>query len=344
MVDAGLCGLLVFSPENRRYLTGFSGSNGQVWVTSDRIVLLTDGRYRAQAEVEAPHTEIVIYRSLDETLGDLLAEHVGAPVGFEAAAVTVAQWQRLTAGGPEVAWRDAGNLLRTLRMCKEEDEIGQIREAIRRAETAFDEVRERIAPGQPEREIALELEWAMRRKGAARIPFDIIVASGERSAMPHGIASNKRIEAGDALTLDFGAEAGGYFSDMTFAGTLAGGDGWIEEVIGVLEAAQQAGFEACGPGVPCRHVDAAARSVIDEAGFGEWFSHSLGHGVGLAVHEPPTVSARSEDVLEPGAVMTVEPGIYVPGRAGARIEDMVLITGEGAERLTTRPKHCERFG
>ena len=326
---------LALSQESRRWLTGFTGSNGQVIVDGARVILLTDGRYRAQAAAEAGAVvdDIVIYEAFEEAAARLLV----GDVAVESSALTFEQWTRWADALPAVRLLDGGAVWQGLRAIKDEAEIAAIREAVRRAEAAWQAVEPTLGPGRVERDIALDLEWHIRKAGAHSVPFDFIVASGARSALPHGVAGDRVLSGGDALTIDFGAEAGGYFSDMTFSGSL-GGDSWIAEICAVLVDAQAAAIAAIAPGVACREVDGAARAVIEKAGFGEAFVHSLGHGVGLAIHEAPTLSRRSADVLAAGMVVTVEPGIYVSGRGGARLEDMVLVTDHGAERLTTIPK------
>lgn len=332
---------LVLSPESRRWLTGFTGSNGQVVVDAARIILLTDGRYRAQAAEQAgPHVDdIVIYEAFEDAAAALLV----GDVHVEGPAMTVDQWTRWSRRLPAARFHDATAMYLGLRAIKDDGELAAIRKAVQRAEDAWRAVAPTIAAGCIERELALDLEWRIRRAGAAAVPFDFIVASGERSALPHGVASGKAMAAGEALTVDFGAEADGYFSDMTFSGAI-GNNAWIAEICEILQTAQAAARATVRPGVPCREVDRAAREVIERAGYGEAFSHSLGHGVGLAIHEAPTLSRRSDDVLEAGMVITIEPGIYVPGRGGARLEDMALVTPDGCELLTTIPKTAEVWG
>lgn len=332
---------LVLSPESRRWLTGFTGSNGQVVVDRDRVILLTDGRYRAQAADQAgPYVDdIVIYEAFEDAAAALLV----GDVYVEGSAMTVDQWTRWSRRLSAAKFHDATAVFAGLRAVKDESELAAVRRAVQRAEDAWRAIAPTITPGRVERELALDLEWRIRRAGAATVPFEIIVASGERSALPHGVAGDKAMATGEALTVDFGAEADGYFSDMTFSGAI-GANAWIAEICEILQAAQAAAKAMVRPGVPCRDVDRAAREVIVQAGYGEAFSHSLGHGVGLAIHEAPTLSCRSNDVLEAGMVITIEPGIYVPGRGGARLEDMVLVTSDGCETLTTIPKTAEVWG
>lgn len=333
---AGFDGSLWFSRENVRYLTGFSGSNGQVWLDAQRVVLLTDGRYRAQAQAEACFDDLIIYERLASAVAGLV-NRTGGTFGFEASGVTVQQWARIAEnlGGH---WQDLGPTADTLRVAKDAQEVAEIRRAIEIAEAALCEVGKRITAGVAERDVALELEWAMRRRGSRCAAFATIVASGTRSALPHGVASDKLLAEGEGLTLDFGAESGGYFSDMTFSGSIGRRNAWHEEIIGILLEAQRAALARIAPGVPVAEADRSARDVIATAGYGDAFTHSLGHGVGLAVHEAPRLSSQSEERFVAGMVVTIEPGIYVPGGGGARIEDMVLVTDQGAQLLTTLPK------
>lgn len=335
LAGASASAALALSPESRRWLTGFSGSNGQVLVSADRAILLTDGRYRDQAAAEAGSVvdDIIIYEAFEEAAAGLLL----GTVLVESSALNWEQWIRWSKALPAVDLADGRAIWQGLRAVKDEGEIAAVRAAVARAEAAWRSVEPTLAEGRCERDIALDMEWHMRRAGARRVPFEFIVASGERSALPHGVAGERRLRAGEPLTVDFGAEAEGYFSDMTFAGSI-GSDAWTAEICAVLVEAQAAAIACIAPGVACCEVDAAARAVIERAGFAEAFVHSLGHGVGLAIHEAPTLSRRSADVLAAGMIVTVEPGIYVPGRGGARLEDMVLVVPQGAEKLTTIPK------
>ena len=338
LLDAhGLSAALYLSPENVRYLSGFIGSNGQLFLSDGRAWLLTDGRYAAQAEAQADVDDIIVYEQLSDVLGELV--RVPGRTGFEAGAVTVAQWRDLQRKSPVLAEVAAlPEACVEIRMAKDAEELQAIERAIAIAEKAFVDIEAEIRPGRREREVSLALEWAIRTSGSRTVPFEFIVASGERSAMPHGVASGRTLRAGDLLTIDFGAEHDGYISDMTVAGTVGHPDAWLKEIVDVLVEAQQAAFAALRAGVRCPDVDAAARTVIERAGYGEAFSHSLGHGVGLAIHEAPRLSRLSEEILQAGTVVTIEPGIYVPGRGGARIEDMVVVTDDGYRKLTTLPK------
>lgn len=328
---------LVFSPENRRYLTGFTGSNGQVLLKRDKVYFLTDGRYAKQAELEVTADEVVIYQKL----GDAIKKIIGgqAVVGvFEAEGVTVAEWKNISEAAEITAWQAAPETLTNMRIAKDAGEVQKIKRAIEIAESAYAKVLPIIKAGVSEQQVALELEWRIRQSGSERVPFEFIVAAGERSALPHGRASTAKLKNGQSLTLDFGAEYEGYFSDMTFSGSVGQINTWIAEVIAILQEAQAAALPLCHSGVPVAEVDAAARKVIQAAGYGDAFKHSLGHGVGLAIHEAPKLSALSKEVLCEGAVVTIEPGIYVEGKGGARLEDMVLVGATAPELLTTISK------
>ncbi len=342
--DAGIAMILIASAENCRYLTGFTGSNGQVLVSRDTVRLLTDGRYTAQASQQATADDIVIYTSLAKELPRLVSEYAGSAIGFEAAAFTVSEWGRLATETHGTDWLPVGDALEKLRVCKDRHELDCIARAAAIAEQAFRDIEPVIQAGNSERAVAMELEWKIRQAGSVAVPFDFIVASGSRSALPHGVATDAVIQSGKPLTLDFGAEFGGYFSDMTISGSVGSSDSWLQEIMAVLQAAQKAAIDACKPGVSCRDVDHSARKIIADEGFGDAFSHSLGHGVGLAVHEAPRLAATSDDILAEGMVVTIEPGIYVPGTGGARIEDMVVITADGCELLTSIPKEHRTWG
>jgi Xaa-Pro aminopeptidase len=337
MAEKSVDAFLVFAPETRRYLVGFTGSNGQLWVTEDMPILLTDGRYAEQAAQQAGSiAKIVIYEKLETALKPLVAR--ARRTAFESAAVNVRDWAKLSAAANCTEWIDGSDWIDELRAVKDDEEIAAIRAAVSIAESAYTKVTQTSLLGRSETDVALELEWNIRQSGSTKVPFDFIIASGKRSALPHGVAMRRTIHAGDPLTMDFGAEHSGYFSDMTFAGSVGREDPWLQSICNVLADAQAAAKAALRAGIPARDVDAAARAVITGAGWGDAFRHSLGHGVGMAVHEPPRLSPQSETVLKAGMVVTIEPGIYVPGRGGARLEDMMLVTESGAEPLTTIPK------
>lgn len=334
--------LLVTAPANVRYLSGFTTpADGRVLISRDGAWLLTDDRYTVQAGEESWIAEQVITRDWLERVAELVGAQT---LAIEAEHLTVAQRATLERHlGREV--RVSEGLLRPLRMRKRAFEIAWLREAARITDVAFAQVVDGVLrPGVREIDVALELERAMRAEGAEGTSFEIIVASGPRSAMPHGVASGRRIEAGDLVTIDCGARVGGYHADMTRAiGVGPVGEplrGWYDAVL----ASQRAGVAAVRAGAHSRDVDAAARAVLAEAALAEAFTHSLGHGTGLEIHEGPSLSSRSSDTLETGMVVTVEPGVYVAGTGGLRIEDLVLVTDDAPERLSSTPKDYHEVG
>lgn len=335
MEREGVNALLVTYPPNVRYLTGFSSpADASVLVLPDRAVMFTDGRYTAQAAEESllPY-EIV--NGADDRVAELAK---GMTLGVEPEHVTLKRNRALTEKlGAEP--RPLDEVIARLRVTKRPDEVALLREAARITDLAFDYVLGFIRPGVTEAEVALELERAMVMAGADGAAFDIIVASGERGAMPHGTASQKKIRSGELVTMDFGALYRGYHADMTR--TVAVGEVGPEErrlYDAVLEA-QKRGVAAVAPGKTGREIDSVARDYLADQGLADVFPHSLGHGTGLQIHEEPRLSQRSDDVMEPGMIVTVEPGVYVLGFTGLRIEDLVLVTEDGHEVLSHSPKH-----
>jgi Xaa-Pro aminopeptidase len=337
MRERGIDALLVTQRENVRYVTGFSGSAGCVLVTGKRPVLITDFRYQLQARSEAPNTTLLVQKKDLLTAIRDAADDVGATtLWFDNASLTVDRVFALRKKGLRL--KGVKDPVTQLRLCKDADELLRIRRAIERAETSFRELRRIIKPGISERELGLRLEWLMREKGARRAAFDIIVASGRNGAMPHASVSSRRLHAGDLVTFDFGAEAEGYFCDITrtvCVGTPTSRQRKIHEL--VLRAQRKA-IDALREGVPCTIVDKAARDVITAAGYGGNFGHATGHGIGLMVHEAPSLSSLSKDRIKTGMVVTVEPGVYIPGWGGIRIEDMVLISDAGPQIMTSLPR------
>lgn len=334
--------LLVTAPANVRYLSGFTTpADGRVLITRDAAWLITDDRYTVQAAEESWLPEQIITRDWLERAASLAASQT---LAIEAEHLTVAQRATLERHlGREV--RASEGLLRPLRMRKRAFELAWLREAARITDTAFTQVvDDMLRPGVREIDVALELERVMRSEGADGVSFEIIVASGPRSAMPHGVASERRIEAGDLVTIDCGARVNGYHADMTRAvgvGTVGAPlRAWYDAVL----AAQEAGLAAVRPGASGVDVDAAARSVLADAGLGDAFTHSLGHGAGLEIHEGPSLSSRSVDTLEVGMSVTVEPGVYVAGTGGLRIEDLVVVRDDGHDRLSQTPKAYREVG
>ncbi|HEY4744788.1 MAG TPA: Xaa-Pro peptidase family protein [Desulfuromonadaceae bacterium] len=330
--------ILFSSLPNIRYLCGFSGSEGALLLTRDAAWFLCDSRYTAQAGAEVGDATIRQFTVKLDTVAELLAELQLTRVGFEAAHTTVADFKALA---DKVAGVDLVALngdLDQVRSCKDQPEIERLQDVAACASAALQAVLPLVRPGASEREIARELEFEMLRHGADGRAFDFIVASGERGAMPHGRASDKLIRPGELVTIDFGAVRNGYHSDETVTVAVGQPDGRSREIYGIVKAAHDRAIDRVRPGIACRDLDAIARNHIAEQGFGDYFGHGLGHGVGLEIHEKPVISPRSETVVEEGMVFTIEPGIYIPGFGGVRIEDTVVVTRDGCRLLTRVPK------
>ena len=340
--DLGADSLLVTHGPDVRWLSGFTGSNGAVALLGGRAALFTDGRYTAQARSEASDLKVFIGKKAAATLAlEWLLARGAQHCAFDARQTTVAAFEMLRKALPrELGAARRGFFLASegviarLREVKDEDEVGRMRRAADLGCQLFDGLLPHLVPGAREIEVALELEYAARQNGADAMSFDTIVASGARSALPHGRATTQRLPRRGFVTLDFGVVLDGYCSDMTR--TVHLGRASVEEraVYDAVLDAQKAAVAAVGPGVTGAAVDEAARSVLKRAKLGKWFSHSTGHGVGLEIHEGPRLAAKVEQALEPGMVITVEPGAYLPEAFGVRIEDMVLVTEQGAEVLT----------
>ncbi|MDH7490428.1 MAG: Xaa-Pro peptidase family protein [Anaerolineae bacterium] len=339
MAALQLPAMLISQPLNRYYLSGFSGSAGTLFVTADRAVLLTDSRYTERAAGEAPGFEIVkLERDVVTALPDLVAQVGVDRVGFESAHVTCAEYKVWAEKVGEAALVPTQGVVEGTRAVKEEEELALIRQAVAIADAAYAHLKQTIRPGMTEKQVAWDLEVWMRTHGADGIAFDLIVASGPNGAMPHALASDREIRAGEPIVVDMGARVRGYHSDLTRTLYLGEADGTFRQVYDIVLRAQQAAEARLAPGALGPDVDATARAIIAEAGYGDNFGHGLGHGVGLAVHELPGLNQRTQDTLAPGHVVTVEPGVYLTGWGGVRIEDMALITESGAEILTQADK------
>lgn len=337
MRETELDAYIVMSPENRRYVSGFTGSSAILLVTLEKAYLMTDFRYLQQAAAQAPQFQVVdASRNLFQPIAELA--NPAKRIGFEEDYVTFADYGKLKEALPEKALISSASLIKTLRSVKDREEIKAIRQAVQCADQAFNHILKFLQIGQLEEEISTELEYAMRRAGASGRSFDFIVASGWRSALPHGVASSKEIKAGELLTMDFGGIFQGYCSDITRTVCLGEPDEKQQEIYQLVLQANRLGISAVAPGKTGKEVDEVVRQFLTEAGYGENFGHGLGHSVGLAIHEGPNLNTREERLLEPGMIVTVEPGIYLPGWGGVRIEDMVLVTEDGCEVLTQAPK------
>ncbi len=330
--------LLVLNEKNIRYLTGFTGCDGVLLVGPEWLALLVDGRYVTQARGEALGAEIVEFRNRVEGIAGVARRHAIGRIGFEASALSVEEHIRLRGVVPEVALEPLLDGFQSLRAIKDQREIALIREAARIAGEALAAVREMIRPGVREKEIALELEYRMRRGGAEQVSFETIVAAGTNTALPHATPGCRAIADGDCVMVDYGALFQGYHSDETCTYILGRASARQETVYRLVREAHDRAIGAVRPGVSCGEIDRIARGYLEEAGMDRYFTHGTGHGVGLDVHEPPRLAAGREEILRAGMVVTVEPGIYLPGEWGIRIEDTVLVTDEGSERLTRSAK------
>ncbi|WP_110887409.1 M24 family metallopeptidase [Deinococcus yavapaiensis] len=338
----GLTALWVTTPEHVRLISGFtSPEDAKVLVTPSETWLYTDARYTAQADEECrvPHFIGAPPRAnaLKEMYEHARVRFGDGPVGVEAAHLTVHEFETLKAAWNADLVATTG-LIESVRLSKTNEEIQAIREAQRVADEAYAEVRPTITAGRKERDVALDLEIAMRRRGAAGPAFDIIVASGARSAMPHGVASDKIIEDGDLVTIDMGAVVNGYHSDMTRTIAVGSVSDELRRMYDAVLEAEEACVAAVKPGIRCADLDQIARDLLAKHDLAPLFAHSLGHGVGLAIHEGPSLSSASEDVLAPGMIITIEPGVYRPGVGGVRIEDLLLVTEDGFDVLSKAPK------
>jgi Xaa-Pro aminopeptidase len=328
--------LLVTRLPNVRYLTGFTGSNAQALLMPGAGVFFTDGRYTEQSRHEVPDLERVTYlRAFGEPLAEACERLTIGRLAFEDHDLTVRSLAELRERASGVEFVPAGDPVERARWIKDDDERTLLGEAQDCTDQAFAEILDVLALGMTERQVALELEHAMRRAGADDLSFESIVAFGENAAEPHHHPNHRVLEEGDVITMDFGALYGGYHADFTR--TIAFGEppAELRKIHDIVREAQQAGIDAVRSGVTGGDVDAAARKVVQDAGYGDRFPHGLGHGVGLEIHEGPNFARDGEDVLPVGAVMTVEPGIYVPGLGGVRIEDMVEVGADGCRVLAS---------
>lgn len=333
----GIDGMLVTSPSNRRYLSGFTGTAGTVLISEMEAKFITDFRYMDQAAEQAKGYEIIENRDAVQAVAELVERMGITKLGCEQDHLTYNQYNQFHEK-VKAELVPVSDVVEKLRMVKTKEEIDTLKAAASISDKAFTHILEFIRPGVTEMEVNNELEFYMRRQGAISSSFNTIIASGFRSALPHGVASGKTIEKGDLVTLDFGAYYEGYGSDMTRTVAVGEPDPELRNIYEIVLEALNRGIQACKLGASCREVDEVARDFITEKGYGDRFGHGTGHAIGLDIHESPYFSAKSEDVLETGMVMTVEPGIYLPGKGGVRIEDDVVITEDGFEVITHSPK------
>ncbi len=337
--ELSIDGLLITSEYNRRYMTGFTGTSGIALISEDKAVFMTDFRYTEQAAKQVKEYEIVQHTGpLSEEVAQLVSKLGIKKLGFEQDHLTYQEYSNYKKVLNSVEFIPVSGAVEKLRLIKSPAEIKILKEAAEIADAAYKHILTFVKPGVREIDVSNELEFFMRKNGAVSSSFDIIVASGYRSALPHGVASEKEIEKGDFVTLDFGAYYKGYCSDITRTFAVGQPSDELKKIYSIVLEAQLRGMNGIKPGLTGKEADALTRDYILEHGYGEYFGHSTGHGLGMEVHEGPALSYRSDTILQPGMVVTVEPGIYIPELGGVRIEDDTVITENGNESLTHSSK------
>ena len=327
---------LVTDRRNVRYLSGFTGTSGYVLLGDGKAYFITDFRYTEQAKSQCPHLEVVTHgQNVWDLVSSLTAK--AKELLVEENQITLSMYKELQEKVKAEVKGTKGRVEK-LRIVKDATEIALIKKAAQITDEAFEEICGMIKPGVTEKQISQELEFAMMRKGASHVAFDFIVASGVRGALPHGVASDKVIQSGEFVTMDIGAVYEGYYSDMTRTVAVGPLDERLQEIYNIVLHAQEESLKAVEAGKSCREIDKIARDIISAAGYGDYFGHGLGHGVGLDIHEEPRVSPFGEEILKENMIITIEPGIYLPRIGGVRIEDLVLVETAGASRLSLSSK------
>ena len=332
---------LISSDADRLYYTGFHSSAGYVAVTRGKAVFLIDFRYFEKAKQTVDSCEVILLKNFSQQLGELFSSQKIKTVYLETDTVSLSTFSSLKKRLPDFAFSSDGklqSLITKQRSIKSADEIALIKQAQKMTDETFSYILDNISAGRTEREVMLDMEFYMRRLGSEGVSFDFIVVSGKNSSMPHGVPTDKKIEKGDFITMDFGAVCGGYRSDMTRTVAVGKVSDKQKEVYGIVLKAQKAAIDFIRQGVICKEVDRTARNIISGAGYGDCFGHGLGHSVGIEIHENPACNTVCETVMEKGMIMTVEPGIYIENEFGVRIEDMVVVTENGCENLTASKK------
>ncbi|MDQ5984505.1 MAG: Aminopeptidase YpdF [Syntrophus sp. SKADARSKE-3] len=338
LIDLNIGGLLLFDMKNIRYLTGFTGSEGVCVVLQKELVLLVDGRYLTQAREQVRNTNVELYRDKLSGIAGIVSGHALADVGFETSALTYDIYLHLKKQLKNSRLKPVDGEVQNLRKVKDKTELALMGKAVDISHQALMAIRGMIKPSVMERDIAIDLDYKMRALGAEDISFPTIVASGPRAALPHAQPGFRRIEMGDTVIIDYGAVVDGYHSDETCTFIVGQADDELRGLYDIVKEAHDRAIDGVRAGVYCREIDRIARSHIEAKGYGDYFSHGTGHGVGLDVHESPRLGLTSADVLEKGMVVTVEPGIYIPGRRGIRIEDMVVVEDDGCQVVTKTSK------
>jgi Xaa-Pro aminopeptidase len=345
--------LMVLIEENRYYISGFTGedtqfdeSAGALFITSSKLILATDSRYEQQAKEEASHYKIVCYKEgLAKELPNIAKMLGTKKLGFESVRMSCKQYnkidQELKSSGLEVELLPTEDHVENLRLIKDESEIDTLKKALFMAESVFTRIKSTIQPDMTERQLAWEMEKEIRQAGAQSLSFPTIVASGPNSALPHAIPSDRKIQIGEPVLFDWGARLDGYCSDISRTVLMGTSNNKFKKVFTAVHDAQKMATDAIKPGISSKAVDKIARDHIEKCGFKGKFGHGLGHGTGLAIHEHPRLSPLKETTLETGMVFTVEPGIYIPGWGGIRLENMVVVRDDGVEVLNeTDPADC----
>ena len=343
MVASGADALTITHLPNVLYLSGFSGSNAVLLILGDLVHLFTDGRYTIQAHEEAPQTRVHIVRTpLAQACGEFLRSRSPRKrwrVAFEAASLNVAEWERLKkAAGPRIEWKATTDLVEGVREVKTAEELDVMRCSAKLASEVIAEASEFVRPGVAELEVAAEIDYRLRRKGASGPSFETIVASGPRSALPHARPTEKRLQKNELVVLDLGAILRHYCSDLTRTFFLGRAPARIRQWYKAVEQAQEAAHDALRAGVTAGSVDRAARRLLNQHGLGSYFVHGTGHGLGIEIHERPRVGRSQKQEIRAGNVVTLEPGIYVEGVGGIRLEDEVAVHADRTEVLTTAPR------
>lgn len=329
--------VLLHKPANRSYVAGFTGSAGTVVITPDQLYMITDFRYKSQVQEQSPafaYLEIDKHESAIKHIENLGFNRVGVEEEYISFSLATEYQEKI----PGIELVSMKNQLTLIRSVKDEAEVAHIRKAAALADEGWAMIHQKVKPGVSEKELALELEFFMRKKGADGVSFQFIVGSGKRSALPHGIASDKLIEVGDFIVFDYGTTVKGYCSDMTRTLVVGQATDQQKEIYATVLKAQKVTLEAVKPGITGKDLDIIARDIITKAGYGPYFGHGLGHGVGIEIHELPHVNHLGTTPLVPGNIITIEPGIYLPELGGVRIEDLVLVTEDGYEVLSHSDK------
>ncbi|MEG2539831.1 MAG: Xaa-Pro peptidase family protein [Clostridium sp.] len=339
LLSKNIDGALIASDFNRNYLTGFTGDESYILITQDKAYFITDSRYTLQAKNEVKGYQILEYKHpITNILEELIKENNIRTLGIEEEHITLKTYEAYKNKFNTISLVYLEGIVDELRIVKDEYEIEQIAKAAAIADKAFAHILTFIKEGIKEVEVAIELERFMKMQGASSLSFSTIVASGERSALPHGVASDKVIENGDFVTLDFGCIYNGYCSDMTRTIVVGKASDKQREIYNLVLKANEEALKNIKPGIKCLELDKVARDIIIEGGYGECFGHGLGHGLGREIHEEPRVSPKGETILEEGMVITDEPGIYIEGFGGVRIEDLIVVTKDGYRVLSSSPK------